>query len=359
LTKRNPLSPNEIQHFILEHVGDHPRDIASLAAKHFGITRQALSRHLQALTAKNLLLAAGSTRGRSYKLAPLVKRRWEYPITPALAEDQSWARDVRPLLQHHPKNVVDIWHFGFTEMFNNAIDHSGGSRIVVQIEQTAIATSVGLMDDGIGIFKKIQTALNLLDERHAVLELSKGKLTTDPAHHSGQGIFFTSRLLDQFAIFSGGVSFIHTRVAGEGWIWENPGTSPGTHVFMKLDNSSTRIDSDVFAEYSSGDNCDFTKTGIPVRLAQFDDKLVSRSQAKRVLARVDLFKTVMFDFAGVETIGQPFADEIFRVFARSHRHIELFAVNTTPQVARAIEAAKAYNLPDTFKGPDEPGPQGS
>ena len=56
-----------------------------------------------------------------------------------------------------------------------------------------------------GIFKKIQKALDLLDERHAILELAKGKLTTDPKHHTGEGIFFTSRMFDEFTILSGGV----------------------------------------------------------------------------------------------------------------------------------------------------------
>lgn len=48
-----------------------------------------------------------------------------------------------------------------------------------------------------------------------------------------------------------------------------------------------------------------TKTVVPVRLAQHgDDMLMSRSQAKRLLARVDRFKTVLFDFTGVEQSGR-------------------------------------------------------
>lgn len=85
-------------------------------------------------------------------------------------------------------------------MFNNAIDHSGGTAITVQINKTAISTEIIISDDGIGIFKKIQSEFDLLDERHAIFELSKGKLTTDPRNHSGEGIFFTSRMFDQFEI---------------------------------------------------------------------------------------------------------------------------------------------------------------
>jgi len=60
-----------------------------------------------------------------------------------------------------------------------------------------------------------------------------------------------------------------------------------------------------------------TRQSVPVKLAQYgNDKLVSRSQAKRLLARVELFKVVMLDFTNVPTIGQAFADEIFRVFRK-------------------------------------------
>lgn len=42
---------------------------------------------------------------------------------------------------------------------------------------------------------------------HAILELSKGKFTSDPARHSGEGIFFTSRMCDKFEILSKGLFF--------------------------------------------------------------------------------------------------------------------------------------------------------
>ena len=111
---------------------------------------------------------------------------------------------------------------------------------------------------------------------------------------------------------------------------------------MKLNNHSARTDKQIFDQYSSGDDYGFTKTVVPVRLAQYgDDKLISRSQAKRLLARVDRFRSVVFDFQGVETIGQAFADEIFRVFAQGHADMEIAPVNATPQVQQAINAARS------------------
>src|SRR4051794_7809060 len=118
-----------------------------------------------------------------------------YALTTTLAEDEVWRDDVRPALLDLAPNALDIWEFCFTEMLNNAIDHSGGKEVTVQVSRAGKNTQIILSDDGIGIFRKIQLALDLSDPRQAVLELAKGKFTTDPSKHSGQGIFFTSRML--------------------------------------------------------------------------------------------------------------------------------------------------------------------
>jgi hypothetical protein len=75
-------------------------------------------------------------------------------------------------------------------MLNNAIEHSSGNSLLIQVKKTVINAEIMILDDGEDIFKKIQRILNLYDERHAVLELSKAQLTTDAARHSGQGVFF-------------------------------------------------------------------------------------------------------------------------------------------------------------------------
>jgi STAS-like domain of unknown function (DUF4325) len=78
-----------------------------------------------------------------------------------------------------------------------------------------------------------------------------------------------------------------------------------------------------------------------VKLAQYgNDKLISRSQAKRVVARLELFKTILFDFTGVPTIGQAFADETFRVFANEHPELSIFPVHANSEVLRMITRVK-------------------
>lgn len=333
----------QVRRFILENVEKHSAEISKKTADHFGISRQAVNKHLQKLTSEHALAETGNTRNRSYRLSPLQEWRKDYPITPGLAEDVTWTNDILPVIGEQPENVLDIWHYCFTEMFNNAIDHSGGTTIHVHILRTAIDTEMSIADDGVGIFKKIQDSLGLLDERHAILELSKGKLTTDPEKHTGEGIFFTSRMVDSFDILSGGVYLGHTFGNEEDWVMERDSFKNGTTVFLKLSNHTSRTLTKIYDQYAPGsDDYGFNKTVVPVRLAQYgNDKLISRSQAKRLLARIELFKVVVLDFSRVPTIGQAFADEIFRVFANEHPGVELVPIHETSEVKRMIARARS------------------
>lgn len=341
MTRVHPRG-EDVRRFLVENLRQHPNDISKVAATHFGITRQAVSKHLQRLRAEGCITESGETRSRAYKLAPLSEWRRTYEIVPGLAEDVIWTNDVRAQLGALPDNALGIWHYGFTEIFNNAIDHSAGTSITVTIKKTAACTELALYDNGIGIFKKIQMAIGLLDERHAVLELAKGKLTTDPKRHTGEGIFFTSRMFDDFQILAGGVFFSHEYGDQEDWALENERTRQGTMVWMRLNNHTARTSKKVFDQYTSGDEFGFTKTVVPVRLALYgNDKLISRSQAKRVVARIEVFKTVILNFESVDSIGPAFADEIFRVFATQHPNIEMIVVRANSEVKRMIERAKS------------------
>lgn len=331
-----------VRRFILENVEKHPADIAIITAEKFEITRQAVNKHLRKLVDENAIFENGNTRNRTYQLASLVSFSESYQIDEKLEEDQVWRKDIAIHLANLPQNVLDIWHYGFTEMFNNAIDHSEGDYIRVRLNKTAINAEISIYDDGVGIFKKIQAKLDLIDERQAVLELAKGKLTTDPSRHTGEGIFFSSRVFDYFMILSGGVYFSHQFDDQEDWIMEREESSSGTYVLMKINDSSIRTIKEIFDEFSSMDDYGFTKTVVPVKLAQYGDEyLVSRSQAKRLLSRIDRFKTVLFDFHGVEAIGQSFADEIFRVFAEQHPNMQLLDIRANPEVEKMISRARS------------------
>ncbi len=106
-----------------------------------------------------------------------------------------------------------IMGYAVTEMVNNAIDHSGGSTVRVTALQEGNVVSVSVEDDGVGVFDRMKNSLRLPDRFASIQELSKGKATTAPDRHSGQGIFFTSKAVDRFRLAANGLT----------WIVDNPG----------------------------------------------------------------------------------------------------------------------------------------
>ena len=109
-------------------------------------------------------------------------------------------------------------------------------------------------------------------------------------------------------------------------------------VYMRLANNSSKKLKDVFDKFSTEIPGDFDKTIIPVHYANSDD-LASRSQARRLLSGLELFKEVILDFRDIEYIGQAFADEIFRVFANTNPGITVSAQNTNAEVKNMINRA--------------------
>jgi anti-sigma regulatory factor (Ser/Thr protein kinase) len=322
----------QIRQFILANLDEHPHDVTTLAAKHFGLTRQAINLHLSRLIKERHVTREGQTRKTRFYLAPTKTWRKRYPQKQS--ESDVWENDVLSQVSDLPENALDIWRYCFTEMFNNAVDHSFGTRISVQLKRTAAHVEITVIDNGVGIFKKIQKAMKFSNARYATLELAKGKFTTDPAHHTGEGIFFTSKMLDAFDISSGGVYFTSASPLKN---------SRGTAVWMKLKNSSDRSRKQVFDAYASPDSdYAFSKTVVPVKMAELNrNDLVSRSQAKRLLLRIDRFQTVVLDFKNVDQIGQAFADEIFRVFVRRHPGINVQFINANEDVTKMIRRAQS------------------
>ncbi len=332
----------KIREFVLENVEANPKDIVNLTTNEFNISRQAVNKHIQQLIKQEVLDRKGKGQGVRYTLHPQSIWRAKFSLEDNRAEDVIWRNEIVQRLGQLPENTLDIWHYGFSEMFNNVIDHSGGTCVVIIISKTAHSTKMNILDDGIGIFTKIKNMLGLLDERHAIIELTKGKLTTDPARHTGEGIFFTSRMFDEYSILSGEVFLSHTYDKEGDWILQNSEYQNGTYITMKLKNNTARTTKEVFNRFSDNEY-GFTKTIVPVRLAQYgNEQLISRSQAKRLLIRIERFKTVLFDFRDVESIGQAFADEVFRVFAKQHPHIEIIPINANEAVKQMIDRVMEF-----------------
>lgn len=331
---------------ILRDVVHHPSDISNHIAKIFNITPQAVYNHMKRLEKEERLVSTGRGKGKSYSLGIVRSYKVVLPLTPEISEDTVWRNHFAFIFEGLAENLVSICHYGFTEMLNNVIDHSFGESVYMYVLRDKEKIQMFVVDDGEGIFKRIARLCELSDERHAIMELSKGKLTTDPQNHTGEGIFFTSRMFDEFEIESQDLTYSHYDENSFDSLSDSAITidEVGTMVVMVIDIATDRQIRDIFEEYTEDrdgdDTSQFNKTVIPVKLAQYgDEKLISRSQAKRLLTRIEKFKNVIFDFEDVSMVGQAFADEIFRVYANKNLDIHLVPVNMTIDVERMVQRA--------------------
>jgi anti-sigma regulatory factor (Ser/Thr protein kinase) len=332
VAKRRDKRAEQARELILSLVDEHSHDLIRLVSQALGVTKQNASYHVQKLIAEKQLTRSGKTRRARFFLAPTLI--WQKHYSRQQSESDVWDADVLPQISDLPDNALDIWRYCFTEMFNNAVDHSSGTRITIQLKRTTINAEIAIIDNGVGIFKKIQNAMKFSDVRDAALELAKGKFTTDPARHTGEGIFFTSKVLDAFDISSGGVYFTSVSPMKN---------TKGTAIWMKLRNASDRSRKEVYDAYASPENnYAFDRTVVPVKMAEHSENdLISRSQAKRLLLRIDRFRTVVLDFKNVNQIGQAFADEIFRVFTRRHPGVEVQFINANEDISNMIRRAES------------------
>jgi anti-sigma regulatory factor (Ser/Thr protein kinase) len=332
----------QIQSFLIRAISLDRDDIAGLASERFDVTRQYVNQILRQLGEAGIVEASGATRARRYSLVTKTDE-FTLKLDPNLEEDRVWREQVKPKLDGLGDRALEICQYGLTEMLNNVVDHSEGSRVRVRIERNPAEVTLNVVDNGVGVFRKIKESFDLEDEEHAVLELSKGKLTTDPERHTGEGIFFTSRMFDRYALVSGTLGLVHLPEDND-WLIEGRRSRRGTMVSMTIDPKTRRTTRGVYDKYTAGDEGDyrFNVTHVPMGLARYgEENLVSRSQAKRVIARLNLFKRVVLDFSDIAMIGQAFADEIFRVFAQQHPEMELVVVHSGRAVRAMIGRAQA------------------
>ena len=317
-----------IRLYILDKISSGTTNLSRTIAEALNISTNTVHSYL------NELLADGIIEKKSRGIYALVKTVSVYSFQRSLGELESdtLAYDVclRDKLRDLPENVQHIWSSALSEMVNNVIDHSGAEHMEIAVTQSYLKTSVSIIDNGVGIFEKIKNHFSLPNLDEAICELFKGKLTTDKANHSGEGIFFSSKMMDSFFILSGGKIFTTSKYENE-HIFDLEETTPGTLVFMSLSNFTMRTAREIFELYADEEGA-FTTTRIPLR-SIFDSAPVSRSQAKRICNRLESFQEVIFDFEGVSWMGQGFAHQLFVVFAKSHPELSLVPINMSEGIA--------------------------
>lgn len=306
-----------------------------------GVSRQATQRWLSRMATDGLLIHEGNRRSSRYRLNS--QRAATYLLVD-LTEHEVWGnerialREFDPDIEEMPE-LRQVLNFAFTEMVNNAIDHSRGSELWVRwfIREEWLAFEVE--DNGIGAFESLRKSRKLEDDFEAVGELSKGKQTTDPERHSGLGIFLTSRLVDRFILTANRLTWTVDNEIDDsavGWLNRN---RRGTLVRCEIKYDTSRTLPEVMGAVQDPFTHRLNKTSIRIDLFRQGD-FVSRTEAKLVGSRLEGFEVIELDFRGVDRIGQGFADEMFRVWAKEHPSSRLVPVNTNPAVRAMIAAVE-------------------
>ena len=337
-----------IRKYMLNKVRCDDADFIKKTAENFEISETSVRRYIKDCLDKGIV--AEDAERKNGLLLTTVSEQWNIVNAGMLEEDELYWTYISPFLGELSGNVQDIWYYAFTEIMNNAIDHSGGDQIRFGIQKDALYTEISITDNGVGIFRNIQDYFRKksgisLNSEQAAMELYKGRMTTDPARHSGEGIFFVSKMLSEFAVWSDNTVYSYRCDDRDRFVqshlisYYTKMEGIGTMAVMKLENDSKRTSREVFDTFAPLEE-GFVKTLIPMKeMCPLGDP-VARSQARRILRRLDEFREIIFDFRDIDFMGQGFADEVFRVFQNQHPDIMLNVINANETVLGMIRHVK-------------------
>ncbi len=329
----------EIKKFIIDTIDMRENPYKKVLEK-YPVSRQTVSKYIKGLLEENII---EKREKNEYQLKFYVNELKKYS-NKDLEEDIIYNEFISEYEKDKKENIRHILNYTFTEMLNNAIEHSSGNEITIFYTEDYKRIFVYIEDNGIGIFRKIKEDHNLENENQAIFELQKGKLTSDAENHSGEGIFFTSKVVDFFQIKSFDKEF-YTGNAQNLYNFQKieniDNEIKGTSVLFILDKNTERTTFQVFQEYTD-DNYVFDKTTITVHLAKeyMGESFMSRSQARRILLNAEKFRIIFLDFSEVDIIGQAFADEIFRVYINKNPDIQIIPINANAEVDFMIKRSQ-------------------
>lgn len=316
--------------------------------KKFNVSRQAAHKQLSKLVKEKVLLKIGKTKSAYYipytlKSAKKLNQEIKYSgtwIVKNIQEDTMF-RFLAHNLQFKKffnNNTFSIFEYAFTEMLNNVIEHSESKTVNIKIIIKDNHASFQIRDIGIGIFNSMRRKYNLKDDYDCLEFLLKGKKTTKPKYHTGEGIFFTSKIADRFYIESNKIKLIIDNLINDIFV-EEVKIKKGTLVFFLIKINSKKRLENLFNNFTN-ENYKFDKTLVKIKLLTKDVSYISRSQARRLLYGLDGFDRIILDFKGVKSVGQSFVDEVFRVYQNKHSDKNLSPINCNKAVSFMIKRAR-------------------
>lgn len=315
-----------------------------------GFSRAYVNRFFQQLKDEGKIIMLGKSNSAHYVLGTeqaVSSARKKIAKTHRILHNESLHEDVvlndikktTGIFMELPECTSTILHYAFTEMLNNAIEHSQSETIEITMEKDKEGISFCVIDKGVGIYNNIMKKKHLNDKMQAIQDLTKGKLSTAPKAHSGEGIFFTSKAADMLIIQSSQKSLVFNNLLHDVFINDIKNII-GTKVSFFININSKKNLEDIFRQYTD-ESFKFSKTKVVIKLYRDGSEYISRSQARRILSGLDKFETIILDFKDIETVGQGFADEVFRVWKPRYPEINIVHRNANENVQFMIDRAIA------------------
>lgn len=335
----------EIKFFLLDLINNQDKSAIQKTVEEYQISSTSVKRYLKMLL-DSKIIEVSSESPNGYDLI-WKEYEYRYDILEVMPrEHEIYEEILAPLVSSFTESARIIWPYAFGEMMNNAIEHSGATRVICKIRTSYLYTDIILADNGRGIFKQIQDYIKRetgeeISTSDIIMELYKGKLTIAKNLHFGEGIFFVSKMLDYFAIcsdkqvFSRGVDENDKGLQNYLKSYANRINGYGTTVWMELSNHTERNMQEVFDAFLTEES-GLTKTTIPIREICRAGYPVSRSLARQLVYRMEEFKDIILDFSGVPMIGQGFAHEVFVVFQNKYPDVHISAIHTNENVKKMI-----------------------
>ena len=330
-------SSEQIKKFLLDNLTTHQKDIINTAINRFGVSRQAIHKHMNSLINDKKVIGHGTTKGRYYELIPSVNYSKTFDIQINNNNEKLITEHFIPHFSDLPKNIFEIFEFTTWALINNIYDHANASRLYCKIFINHNEAHFIISDNGVGIFKHIKQRLKLANDHLAALELAKGNLKVEPDYHSGDELYAVIHLFDRVRMESSGKSLIFSNFNQE-WEIGDSSQTKGSRIHLIINPSITRTCADIFNLIF---NSNKEKIRIPLNLLDISNhKIVnSREQLGSVLRNINDYKNIEFDFKKINLIGPAFADALIHKTKEKNQHANIKWINTNETVDLLLSRA--------------------
>ena len=153
------LKKKEREHIkttIIEAIGasEQKKDFNPLAfAKEHCVSITTIYRYLKQLEKEKCIIIRQTGRKYEYDLVNTVNT-FQFELD-KISEDKVWRESIQPLLKNMPETAFKNCNYAFTEMLNNAIEHSEGTHVEIFVKNNLYRVLIYILDNGVGIFSKI------------------------------------------------------------------------------------------------------------------------------------------------------------------------------------------------------------